>query len=149
VATAEQQLTIFLAKYTPEMQKTAKAARRKMRALFPKAVELVYDNYNALVIGYGPTERASDALCSIAVYPKWVTLFFLRGTEMQDPDGLLKGGGKIVRQIRLDDASDLDKPAVKKLIRQAIGLADVPFARRRLVIRSVSAKQRPRRPAAK
>ena len=145
--TAEQQLTESLSKYTDEMRRTAKAARKKMRALFPKAVELVYDNYNALVIGYGPTERASDALCSIAVYPRWVTLFFLRGADMSDPDGVLKGGGKIVRQIRLDDASDLDKPVVKKLIRQAIGMSDVPFTRRRLVIRSVSAKQRSRLPA--
>ena len=135
-----------MAKYTPEMQKTAKAARKKMRALFPKAVELVYDNYNALVIGYGPTERASDALCSIAIYPKWVTLFFLRGTEMSDPDGLLTGDGKIVRQVRLRDATDLDRPGVKRLIRQAIAMADVPFTSRRLVIRSVSRKQRPRRP---
>ena len=143
----EQQLATFLAKYTPETQKAAKAARKKMRALFPKAVELVYDNYNALVIGYGPTERASDALCSIAVYPKWVTLFFLRGAAMRDPDGLLVGNGKIVRQIRLGDASDLDRPEIKKLIGQAIGMADVPFIARRLVIKSVSAKQRPRRPA--
>jgi len=147
--TNEQQLMKFLSKYTPEMQKTLKAARRKMRALFPKAVELVYDNYNALVIGYGPTDRAGDAVCSLAIYPRWVTLFFLRGREMKDPDGLLEGGGKIVRQIRLEDAADLDKPEVKKLIRQAIGLADVPFTRRQLVIKSVSPKQRRRRPTAK
>jgi len=147
VKTPEQQLATFLAKYTEEMQKTTKAVRKKMRALFPKAVELVYDNYNALVIGYGPTERAGEALCSIAVYPKWVTLFFLRGAEMRDPDGLLKGDGKIVRQIRLADALDLDRPAVKKLIRQAIRMADAPFTKRRLVIRSVSAKQRSRLPA--
>lgn len=145
----ERQLSAFIGKYTLEMQRTVRAARKKMRGLFPKAVELVYDNYNALVIGYGPTDRASDALCSIAVYPKWVTLFFLRGKEMKDPDGILKGDGKIVRQIRLSDATDLDRPAVRRLISQAIGMAEVPFTKHALVIKSVSAKQRPRRPAAK
>ena len=145
----ERQLSAFIGKYSLEMQRTVRAARKKMRGLFPKAVELVYDNYNALVIGYGPTDRASDALCSIAVYPKWVTLFFLRGAEMQDPDGILKGGGKVVRQIRLSDASDLDRPAIRRLISQAIGMADVPFTKHVLVIKSVSAKQRPRRPSAK
>ena len=149
VQSPERQLSAFIGKYSLEMQRTVRAARKKMRGLFPTAVELVYDNYNALVIGYGPTDRTSDALCSIAVYPKWVTLFFLRGSEMQDPDGILKGDGKIVRQIRLSDASDLDRPAVRRLIRQAIELADVPFVKHALVIKSVSAKQRPRRPAAK
>lgn len=148
--TAEQQLASFLTKYTPQMQKTAKAARRKMRALFPRAIEIVYDNYNALVIAYGPTERASDAICSIAVYPRWVTLFFLDGTKLRDPNKLLKGSGKIVRQIRLSDVGDLDQPPIRALIAQATGRSAVPFdGPRRLVIRSISAKQRPRRPAAK
>ena len=147
---AEQQLASFLAKYTPQMQKTAKAARRKMRALFPRSIEIVYDNYNALVIGYGPTERTPDAICSIAVYPKWVTLFFLDGTKLHDPKKILKGSGKIVRQIRLSDAGDLDQPPIRALIAQAIGRSAVPFdGPRKLVIKSVSAKQRPRRPAAK
>ena len=149
MTTAEQQLASFLAKYTPEMQKAAKAARTKMRALFPRAIELVYDNYNALVIGYGPTEKASDAVCSIAIYPRWVTLFFLNGTKLRDPQKLLGGSGKIVHQIRLGDAGDLDLPAVRALVAQAIGRSDVPFdGPRKLVIKAVSAKQRPRRPAA-
>jgi len=147
--TAEQQLTSFLSKYTPELQKATKAARKRMRALFPRAIEIVYDNYNALVIGYGPTERASDAICSIAVYPKWVTLFFLDGTKLHDPKKLLKGSGKIVRQIRLSDAADLDQPAIRELIAQAIGRSAAPFdGPHKLVIKSVSAKQRPRKPAA-
>ena len=119
-----------------------------MRALFPRAIEIVYDSHNALVIGYGPTERASDALCSIAVYPRWVTLFFLDGMKLRDPKKLLKGSGKIVRQIRLIDAADLDQPAIRELIAQAIGRSAVPFdGPRKLVIKAVSAKQRPRRPA--
>jgi hypothetical protein len=148
--TAEQQLTSFLAKYTPEMQKAARAARRKLRGLFPQAIEIVYDNYNALVIGYGPTERTSDAICSIAVYPKWITLFFLDGAKLHDPQKLLQGSGKIVRQIRLSDAADLDQPAIRELIAQAFGRSAAPFdGPHKLVIKSVSAKQRPRRPPAK
>ena len=61
----------------PEIGALAKAILGKMRKRLPRAVELVYDNYNALVIGFGPTERASDAIFSIAVYPRWVSLFFL------------------------------------------------------------------------
>jgi len=49
-----------------------------MRTKFPRANVLVYDNYNALAIGFGPTERASDAVFSIAPFPRWVSLFSFR-----------------------------------------------------------------------
>ena len=65
----------FLAKYDAPIAVTARRALTKMRKLVPGAVELVYDNYNALVIGFGATERASDAILSIALYPRWVTCF--------------------------------------------------------------------------
>src|SRR5436853_7421640 len=93
----ESQLASFIAKYTPEIGAFAQAALVKMRARLPGAVELVYDNYNALAIGFSPTERASDAIFSIALYPRWVSLFFLRGIDLPDPQRLLQGSGKIVR----------------------------------------------------
>jgi hypothetical protein len=51
--TAEAQLAAFIAKFSPEVQAQFRDCRAKMRARFPDAVELVYDNYNFLVIGYG------------------------------------------------------------------------------------------------
>jgi hypothetical protein len=110
----------------------------------------VYDNYNALAIGFGPSERASEAIFSIALYPRWVTLFFLQGVGLPDPKGLLKGSGKVVRHIVLSSAADLDLPAIQELMTKALRRAEAgidPTAPGRLVIRSVSAKQRPRRPA--
>jgi hypothetical protein len=121
-----------------------------MRARLPGAVELVYDNYNALAIGFGPTERASEAIFSIALFPRWVSLFFMRGAELPDPQKLLKGSGKIARHIVLESAADLDKPAVKMLMKSALERAAKPLdsaAPNRIVIKSISAKQRPRRPA--
>lgn len=117
------------------MQRTAKAVRKKMRALFPKAVELVYDYSRSLVIAYGPTDRAWNALCAIAVYPESVKLYFNRGAEMDDPDGILQGRARIVREVPLDDAKDLDRPAIRRLVRQAIKMSDVPFIRSAVVIK--------------
>src|SRR3989442_657784 len=145
--TPEAQLATFLAKYTPEIGALAKAARRKMRARLPGAIEMVYDNYNALVIGYAPSERASDAIFSIALYPRWVTLFFLNGKGLPDPEGLLNGNGSRVRHIRLETAATLDKPAVRDLMNAALERSDQPIdakGRRQLIIKSISAKQRPR-----
>lgn len=142
-----QQLRAFIAKYTPEIGAAVRSALATMRKRLPGAVELVYDNYNALAIGFGPTERASDAIFSIAVYPRWVSLFFLQGAALSDPQKLLRGSGRRVRHVVLEEGT-LEKPAVRELMAQALRKARKPLdgkAPRRLVIKSVSAKQRPRR----
>ena len=91
-----------MSRYTPKIRAIARQALKKMRARLPGAVEMVYDNYNALVIAFGPTDRPSEAVFSIALYPRWVTLFFLRGSSLRDPKKILKGSGKIVRHIVLE-----------------------------------------------
>jgi hypothetical protein len=132
------------------MAKEGRAALVRMRKLLPGAVQLVYDNWNGLVIGFGPTERASDAVVSILLLPDHVTLCFIQDApSLPDPEGLLQGSGKVVRHIKLLSAGDLDLPAIRALVKAAVRRSDVPFvrgARGKLVIRSISKKQRPRRP---
>ena len=110
---AEAELASFLAKYTPEIAARAEAILKTMRKRLPHALELVYDNYNALAIGFGPTERTSDAVFSIALYPRWVSLFFLQAKGLEDPDKVLKGSGSVAKHIVLAAASDLDSPPVR------------------------------------
>lgn len=146
---AEAELNKFIDKYSPEIGDLFRECRSKMQKLVPGAVELVYDNYNALVVGFGPSEHASEAPLSIAAYPRWVNLYFLDGVGLPDPKRILKGSGKMVRNITVRDAAELDRPEVKTLVKEALKRT-VPQidakATRRLVIRAVSAKQRPRRP---
>jgi hypothetical protein len=145
--TPKQQLDSFLTKYDRGIAATAKRALVKVRKRLPGAVEIVYDNYNALVIGFGPNEKASLAVFSIALYPRWVNLFFLQGAKLPDPARRLKGSGKVVRSVRLEDGT-LDEPEIQKLIELALALAKTPIdpkQPRRLVIKSVSTRQRPRR----
>jgi len=120
--------------------------------MFPKGFELVYDNYNALAIALSPTESVKDIVLSIAVYPRWVSLFLMGGPKLPDPEKRLRGSGTTVRHIVLDGAATLDEPAVRALIAAAVKRARAPFtrtAKRRVVIKSVSPEQRPRRPATK
>jgi hypothetical protein len=150
--TAEQELERFIGKYTPEIAAQIRAVRSKLRRLIPGATELVWDNYNALAIGFAATERTGDVVVSIAAYPRWVSLFLFDAADLPDPDGLLRGKGKQARHIVLDAPDRLDDPGVRALIAAALRRAKVPIdpsQRRRVVIRSVSAKQRPRRPAGK
>ena len=147
---AEQQLESFIAKFTPEVAALTRSILAAMRARYPTAIELVYDNYNALAIGFGPSEKTSQAIFSIAVFPRWVSLFFLQGKQLPDPEGILQGSGNVARHIRLPSAGRLDELSVKNLMEEATARAAVPFSAEgtpRLIIKSISAKQRPRRPS--
>lgn len=147
---AEARLRGFIAKFDRDHQALIRALRKALRKRFPTAWELVYDNYNFFVIGYSPTERPSDAIFSIAAAANGVRLFFLRGAALPDPKKVLRGSGNQVRSLRIGAVSALARPEVQALMAAAVGRSRVPFrssGRPRLVIRSVSAKQRPRRRA--
>jgi hypothetical protein len=148
--TPARQLASFIAKYTPSIAKEGRMALARMRKLVPGATELVYDNWNGLVVGFGPNARPSDAIVSILMMPDHVTLCFIQnGPSLPDPKKLLKGSGNVVRHLRLSSARDLDTPPIRALIAEAIKRSDVPFPRgkrRELIVRSISPKQRPRRP---
>ena len=144
--TPQQQLDAFLAKYTPALAKTATAMIRKMRKRLPGAIEMVYDNWNGLVVGFSPTERPSDAIVSLLMLPDHVTLCFLYGAKLRDPQKILAGSGNQVRHIQLKNPAHLDAPEIDDLITQAVDGSSKPITGpRKLVIKSISPKQRPRR----
>jgi len=147
---AAQQLAAFIAKFDPAIGRLVRAARSALRHRLPTAIELVYDNYNALAIGFATTERTSDVIVSLAVYARGVNLYFMYGARLPDPHRLLQGGGNQGRFIRLERAATLEEPSVEALLRAAVRLARSPLpssGRGRTIIRSVSRRQRPRWPA--
>lgn len=143
-ATPARQLARLIAEHDPVVAKLAQGAMRKLDSLIPGGVRLVSDNDNALVIAYGPSTRASEAILSIALYPRWVTLFFLKGAFLTDPAGVLKGSGRQVRSVVLESAKDLDRREVKALIRAAIEQTRTFLPPRQVVVQAVSAKRRAR-----
>ena len=121
-----------------------------MRKRLPTALELVYDNYNFLAIGYSPTERASDCVVSLACGANGVSLSFYYGATLPDPDGVLLGSGNQNRFVRLESARTLAEPAVARLLAAALAQAKTPMpesGKIRTIVKSISAKQRPRRAA--
>ncbi len=146
-ATPEKQLAGFMAKFEPASAKLIRECRAEMRKLLPTANELVYDNYNFFVIGYATTERASDCILSLAAAANGVILSFYHGATLPDPQHLLQGGGKQNRFVRLPSVKTLRLPGVLALINAAIAQAKPPLpakGRGHTIIKSVSAKQRPR-----
>ena len=149
-ASPETQLAAFIDKFSPEIAARARAIRAAMRKRYPTALELVYDNYNALAIGYAPSEKTSEGIFSVALFPRWVSLFFLQAKGLPDPSRVLKGTGNVAKHVVLESANRLNDPVIVALMREAVARAQVPFSRggeHRLIIKSISAKQRPRRPA--
>ena len=146
-ASAEKQLDGFIKKFSPDHQTLIVKLRKALRKRFPTANELVYDNYNFFVIGYSPTERPSDTIVSMAAAANGVGLCFIQGARLKDPHKLLNGSGKQTRFLRLASPAVLAQPEVEELIAAAIAQSEAPLpskGRGALIIRSVSAKQRPR-----
>jgi hypothetical protein len=143
-----KQLAGFIAKFDPEIGKLIRAMRQALRKRYPTANELVYDNYNFFVIGFCTTERPSDCMFSLAANAKGVGLSFYYGSTLPDPHKILLGSGSQNRFIRLPDVATLSKPEVTTLLQAAVVQAKSPLPSAgggKLIIRSVSAKQRPRR----
>ena len=144
----DSRLRSFIAKFSPSDQRRIRAVRAAVRKRFPTAHELVYDNYNFFVIGYSPTERPSDSIISIAARANGLGICFIYGKGLPDPKNLLQGSGKQTRFLRVESASLFKNRDVQALLTAAIKQSDFPLPRAgrgKLIIRSVSAKQRPRR----
>ena len=146
---AETQLQSYFAKYEPAIVKLGKALRAKLRAWLPGLFEVVYvyENQDALVISYSPTENGYDGLCSIALYPSGVKLFFAQGAQLSksDPNKLLQGSGKTVRHVVLKSIADFDRPEIEALMAAALKLAKVrpdAGARGSVIIKAEAQKQR-------
>ena len=138
----------FIDKFAPAHQKLIRSVRRALRRRMPSAHEIAYDNYNFFVIAYSPSERPSDAILSMAAAANGVGLCFLHGARLKDPTKVLSGSGNQTRFLRLPSAAVLDRSDVKQLMAAAIAAGRTPLpatGRGRLIVRSISAKQRPRR----
>jgi len=127
---AQEQFEGFLCKYEPGVAAEAKKSLTKLRKLIPNAIEMVYDNCNALVVGPCPGMRPSEAILAIAVMPEWVSLCFLQGAELPDPEKRPLGSGNVARRIKMKKrAVSIDEPAVRTLIAEGLDRAKVPIPR--------------------
>jgi hypothetical protein len=142
----------YFAKYEPAMAKLGKALRAQLRDRLPGLFEVVYvyENQDALVISYSPTENGYDGVCSMGLYPREAKLFFPRGALLSkaDPNTLLQGRGNGVRHLVLNTVADFKRPEIEALMAAALKLAKVRLnasAKGSVIIRAEAQKQRARR----
>ena len=144
------QFSAFLSRFSPETVALVRRCLPKLRRAFPGSSQLVYDysNSNYLVVAFGLSERGYEAIVAIAISPRWVRLYFQDGKSLPDPKGRLEGSGAKARSVTLKAASDLDHRDIRALFKAAIKHSGATFPRNRstrMVIKSASKKQRPKR----
>jgi hypothetical protein len=151
-------LQIFLKPFDKEMQELVLWLREFVWDLYPKANELIYDNYNALAFGWSPTDRVGHTFCSVAIgrTSKNIHFGFYWGSEIPDPEKLLIGEGNQYRYILVKNQADFPKTYIKKLIKEAFAnsVAKVKdkkqFMEGKTITKSISQKKRElKRPASK
>ncbi len=148
---AETQLASYFAKYEPAIAKLGKALRAKLRDRLPGLFEIVYvyENQNALVISYSPTENGYEGLCGLSLYPREAKLFFGQGALLSksDPNKLLQGRAK-VRHVVLNSVAEFDRAEIEVLLAAALKLAKLrpdASAKGSVIIKAEAQKQRPAR----
>lgn len=114
-------LVKFLKPFPDDVKDKALWLRDFVWKLYPKANELIYDNYNAVAFGWSPTDRMGDLFCSVAVGRSSYNVHFgfYWGSKIEDPKGILLGEGNQYRYILVHKKSEFPKAYIKKLIKEA------------------------------
>jgi hypothetical protein len=131
-----------LTPYPAQVAKLAIDGTWKLAQRFAPADLLVYDNYNFVVSGFTLTGRPSEAFISLAVAWDHVSICFLQGALLCDPEKRLRGEGKIVRNVRLESLATIDDPYISNLIDTAMAQAKKGGSSGKAVLQSVSEKKR-------
>ena len=141
----------FLKPFPDDVRERALWLREFVWGLYPSSNELIYDNYNAVAVGWSPTDRVGHIFCSIATgrSSNNVHFGFYWGSQIADPKKILLGEGNQYRYILVKDLDDFPKAYIKKLLREAYAhsLAKVKDKKQLMqgatITKSISAKKRP------
>ena len=69
-----------------------------------------------------PAFDSNGPFCCFVLGREHVTLAFLRGAVLPDPEKLLEGKARFVRNVKLRSLAEVKRPGVKKLIVEAAKL---------------------------
>lgn len=107
---------LFLAPLEGKLGATARAAAAKLRTLLPDAHETV----EGTDVGFGVAAGYKGLVFSLTPTPEHVTLGIWNGALLRDPTGLLEGKGSVHRHVKLRDPLDVQRPALERLLKEAV-----------------------------
>jgi hypothetical protein len=115
---SQKDVESFLATYPPEVGALARAAKRLLEASLPNAEETLDESAKVIGYGYGPGYKG--CVCTLILSKTGVKIGIAYGATMPDPNGLLRGAGKVHRHVVLQTVADLKQPGVKALVKAAL-----------------------------
>ncbi len=114
------ELLEFLHPYDPPIQSLGLGLRKVVLEEMAPCHEYIFAMRSKVVLLYGSSERViADCICSIALFRRHATLMFHRGVDLEDTYGMLRGSGKLMRHLRFQQLSELDRPELRAYLRQA------------------------------
>lgn len=120
------QLNTLLKKYPPGTRQLV----RQMRAVLLKKIpdEKVYLGWSSVY--YTFTGSPKNLVIAIGPMPDRINLYFGRGADLADPQGLLEGTGKKMRHVKVYDAKQIRSRALAALIKSAVALGQAEQQRK-------------------
>ena len=106
---------------------TVQAAINAVRRVAPNAEEIPYQmeapRSERMMWKIARYTVDGANVVGVGTFPRHSAIFFYRGRELDEGDGLLQGSGKDTRFITLRSPVDVERPEVKRLVRKAFALA--------------------------
>src|ERR1039457_1801710 len=88
----------------------------RLRALVKKAVPKAKESINPWHV---PIFESNGPICYYMAGKNHITLGFIRGTSLPDPEGLLEGTGKNLRHVKIKSVNDLNRIGLRDLLKSA------------------------------
>lgn len=104
--------------YSTDIQELVHHCRTTLLTLLPDVQETADENAGILAYVYGPGYK--DTICTLIPSKKQVKLGFYKGSELDDPENLLEGTGKVHKYVVIDKPEKLQNKALAHLILQAL-----------------------------
>lgn len=60
-----------------------------------------------------------DWTCYVSGHQDHINLGFAHGASLPDPAGIVEGTGKSLRHVKLRTVAEVERPALKRLLREA------------------------------
>jgi len=94
-------------------------AANQLRALVKKTLPKAKESINPWHV---PIFESNGPICYYMAGKNHITLGFIRGTSLQDAEGLLEGTGKNLRHVKIKSADDLKQKGLRELLKSAAAL---------------------------
>jgi len=109
---------LFLSQYNEQVVDNALKLRELLFANLPDVIEQI-DN-PAKMIAYCYGQKYSEIICTMMPSKKGLKLGFYKGGDLNDPDNLLEGTGKISRYVNIKSVDQINSSPLRNLIVEAL-----------------------------